>query len=104
METTGYGEGVDTCAADNMTFNQKPITARHLRFEQQERGVLYRAIRHRLGLTQRAMAAVLGISRDSIVAREHSKRMYTIPELLILLEVSRMSPDEFVQLLREIAK
>lgn len=104
METTGYGEGVDTQTGSFMTRNQKRITANYLRFEHHERGALYSAIRHRLGVTQRAMAALLGVSRDAIVVREHRKRLYTITELLALLDISQLSPDEFVQLLREIAK
>jgi hypothetical protein len=50
------------------------------------------------------MGALIGCSRDSIVSREHSKKLYTIGELLTLKDISGMSDSEWLELLREIAK
>jgi hypothetical protein len=50
------------------------------------------------------MGRLLGCSRDSIVSREQSKKLYTIGELLILKELVGMDDIEWCNLLREIAK
>jgi len=87
-----------------MTRAKIPLTARRLRQERKECGQLYRLIRAKLGLTQVAMGALIGCSRDSIVSREQSKKLYTISELLTLKEVAGMDDVEWCELLREIAK
>ena len=87
-----------------MTKSRQPLTVRTLRRNQKDRGILYRIIRGRLGLTQEAMGRLIGCTRDSIAAREGSKRLYTVAEILMLKEISGMTNDEWVELLREIAK
>ena len=98
-----YGGKVDT-QYRTMTRPKVHLTARRLRNERKECGQLYRLIRARLGITQRDMGRLLGCSRDSIVSREQSKKLYTISELLILKELVGMSDTEWCDLLREIAK
>lgn len=87
-----------------MTKARKPLTLRTIRQNQRDRGVLYKIIRARLGLTQEAMGRLIGCSRDSIAAREGSKRLYTAAELQILKEISGLTNDEWCKLLEEIAK
>jgi transcriptional regulator with XRE-family HTH domain len=87
-----------------MTKPKKPITLRTLRRNQRDRGILYKIIRVRLGITQAAMGDLMGCSRDSIAAREGSKRLYTARELLALKDVSGLDDVEWCELLREIAK
>jgi len=87
-----------------MTRPKVHLTARRLRNERKECGQLYRLIRARLGITQTAMGALIGCSRDSIVSREQSKKLYTIGELLTLKDIAGMNDDEWCNLLREIAK
>lgn len=50
------------------------------------------------------MGRLMGCTRDSIAAREGSKRLYTATELLALKDVSGMGDSEWLDLLREIAK
>jgi len=83
---------------------RKPLTLRTLRQNQRDRGILYKIIRVRLGLTQEAMGRLIGCTRDSIAAREGSKRLYTATELQVLKSVSGMTNDEWCALLEEIAK
>jgi len=99
-----YCKDVDTIQNEPMTKARKPITLRTLRKNQRDRGILYKIIRARLGLTQHAMARLMGCSRDSIAAREGSKRLYTAAELLALKDISGMGDSEWLELLREIAK
>jgi DNA-binding XRE family transcriptional regulator len=87
-----------------MTRPKVHLTARRLRNERKECGQLYRLIRARLGITQTAMGALIGCSRDSIVSREHSKKLYTIGELLTLKDLVGMGDVEWCELLREIAR
>lgn len=87
-----------------MTKPKIPLTARRLRQQRKECGQLYRLIRAKLGLTQTAMGALIGCSRDSIVSREQSKKLYTIGELLVLKDLAGLSDTEWCDLLREIAK
>jgi len=87
-----------------MTKARMPLTARTLRKERRDCGALYRLIRARLGLTQVAMAALMGCSKDALVRREHTKRLYSLVELQILREVSQLPNDEWCALLEEIAK
>jgi len=87
-----------------MTKPRKPITLRTLRKNQRDRGILYKIIRVRLGITQADMGRLMGCSRDSIAAREGSKRLYTAHELLALKDVSGLNDVDWCNLLREIAK
>lgn len=50
------------------------------------------------------MGALIGCSRDSIVSREQSKKLYTIGELLTLKDIVGMGDVEWCELLREIAR
>lgn len=87
-----------------MTKARKPLTLRTLRYNQRDRGVLYRIVRARLGITQAAMGRLIGCSRDSIAGRESAKRLFTIAELQTLKEISGLTNDEWCMLLEEIAK
>ncbi len=95
---------MDTIQNEAMTKPRKPITLRTLRKNQRDRGILYKIIRARLGLTQSGMATLMGCTRDAIAAREGSKRLYTAAEMLSLKDISGMSDSEWLELLREIAK
>lgn len=68
-----------------------------------KRGNLYQAIRHRLGLSRVAMAALLGIKPDSVRYRERQKQLYHPAEVVVLFSVSGMTPDDFLGLMRDIA-
>ena len=68
-----------------------------------KRGNLYQAIRHRLGLSRVAMAALLGIKPDSVRYRERQKQLYHPAEVVVLWQVSGMTADDFMKLLRDIA-
>ena len=81
-----------------------PLTAARIRKERRGVGLLYKLIRHRLGLTQVDMGRLMGCSRDAIVNREHSKRVYTVHEMVELQRASGMGDVEWCELLREIAK
>lgn len=81
-----------------------PLTAARIRKERRSVGLLYKLLRHRLGLTQSQMGVLLGCSRDAIVCREHSKRTYTVDEMVTLCDISGLSDAEFFAMLREIAK
>ena len=83
---------------------RKPLTASRIRRERRECGILYKIIRSRLGLTQTQLGALIGCSQSAIVNRESKKRLYSIIELVELLDISGMTNDEWVSLMREIAK
>ena len=68
-----------------------------------KRGNLYQAIRHRLGLSRVAMAALLGIKPDSVRYRERQKQLYHPAEIVVLFNVSGMTTDEYMEILRVIA-
>jgi len=80
------------------------LTARTLRRSRRDCGMLYRLIRARLGITQVAMARLMGCSKDALVRREHTKKLYTVIELQALKDISGMSDSEWLELLREIAR
>jgi len=80
------------------------LTARRIRASKRSSGLLYTLVRSKLGLTQEAMARLLGVSRWAIVNRERCKRVYTIPELTALHKASGLSDEEWCALLEEIAK
>jgi len=50
------------------------------------------------------MAALMGCSKDALVRREHTKKLYTVIELQALKDISGMTDSEWLELLREIAK
>lgn len=83
---------------------RKPLTAARLRRERRDCGILYKIIRSRLGLTQTQLGALMGCSQSAIVNRESKKRLYSVIELVELLDLSGMTNDEWVALLREVAK
>jgi len=66
-------------------------------------GNLYYAIRKRLGLTQRHAAKLIGITREAWQYRERAKLMYWPLELVVLAKLGGLSPEEFMQLLNDIA-
>jgi transcriptional regulator with XRE-family HTH domain len=80
------------------------VAVRELRRASRDRGMLYRAIRKLLRLSQGEMAEHLGCSRDAIVNREHKKRVYSLAELNALQKASGLSDVEWCELLRQIAK
>lgn len=80
------------------------LTASQIRKVKRSPGLLYSIVRSKLGLTQEAMAALLGVSRWAIVNRERCKRVYTPHEIVALQKVSGLTNDEWCKLLEEIAK
>ncbi len=82
----------------------KPLTAARIRKDRRECGILYKIIRSRLGLTQTQLGALIGCSQSAIVNRESKKRLYSIVELVELYALSGMTPEEWVNLMKEIAK
>ena len=64
---------------------------------------LYRAIRKRLGLTQRAFARLLNVSVAAVLYRERVKRVYHLYELVELQRITKLSDKAFMQLLRDSA-
>ena len=80
------------------------LTARTLRRSRRDCGMLYRLIRARLGITQVAMARLMGCSKDALVRREHTKKLYSVIELQALKDISGLSDAEWLALLEEIAK
>lgn len=68
-----------------------------------KRGNLYQAIRHRLGLSRTAMAALLGIKSDSVRYRERQKQLYHPAEVAVLFRVSGMDAESFMELLSHLA-
>ena len=82
----------------------KPLTAKAIKRHNAECGVLYKLIRHKLGITQTSMAKMLRTTLDAIVNRERRKRVYSISELVALHKVSGLSDTEWCEMLRDIAK
>jgi transcriptional regulator with XRE-family HTH domain len=80
------------------------LSARELRKVNRDRGLLYRAVRKLLGLSQAEMARHIGCSRDAILAREYRRRSYSLVELNALQRASGLSDVEWCELLRQIAK
>ena len=66
-------------------------------------GSIYRAIRHRLGLSQSEMANRLGIKLSAYQYRERVKSMYYPLEFAVLHDLSQLPPDEFINILYDIA-
>lgn len=80
------------------------LTAKHLRQMRRNPGLLYRTIRNMRGLTQADMAALMGLSRDSITQRERSKVMFCLEELIVLQRISQLDDESWWMLCKEIAK
>lgn len=88
-----------------VSVTDRPIlTAKRIRQSKKECGVLYKLVRHKLGLTQRQFAKVLGISYAALFNRENRKRVYTVGEILALQRISGIEPNEFWQILEAVAK
>jgi hypothetical protein len=49
------------------------------------------------------MAALLGIKPDSVRYRERQKQLYHPAEIVVLFNVSGMTTDEYMEILRVIA-
>ncbi len=67
------------------------------------RGNLYQAVRKILGISRANMSKLVSISEESLRYRERTKRVYHLCELVALQQVSGLSPDQFMQLLNDIA-
>ena len=67
-----------------------------------DRGLLYKMVRARLGVTQRAMAGLIGVTRNLLVQRECFKRVYTAEELSTLRRLSGLSWQELGDLIDSI--
>ena len=80
------------------------LKARELRKQRSECGLLYKLVRHRLGLTQREMAKLLRIPLDTIINRENRKSKYSIREIVALQRVSGIDGAEMWDILVAIAK
>jgi DNA-binding XRE family transcriptional regulator len=80
------------------------VSIRRLRREKRDRGIVYRAIRAMKGLSQSQMAKHMGTTKDAIVRREVTKRVYSIIELVELQRISGLSDTEWCDMLRDIAK
>ena len=81
----------------------KPIKAAKIKRVARTRGVLYSAIRQRLGVSQPVMATLTGLTRGNLVYRELNKRLYSLDEIVMLKRISGMSDTDFLQLLEELA-
>ena len=80
------------------------VSIRRLRREKRDRGIVYRAIRAMKGLSQSQMAKYMGTTKDAIVRREVTKRVYSIIELVELQRISGLSDTDWCDMLRDIAK
>ena len=80
------------------------LTASRIRQERRSAGVLYRLVRARLGLSQKAMGGLLGVSRDCIAMREKTKRVYSLEELVAFQEMTGLADVEWWNLVKEVAK
>lgn len=67
------------------------------------RGNVYRNVRMMLGLSQSQAAKAFGVSVASWKYRERMKRMYHVAELLALHELSGLTADNYLKLLKEVA-
>jgi len=80
------------------------LTARRIREERRTVGVLYRLVRGRMGLSQRDMGRLLGVSRDAIMQREKTKRTYSLEELVSLQQLTQFTDAEWWDMIKEVAK
>lgn len=77
-------------------------TAPRYRSPKSDRGLLYKVVRARLGVTQVAMAGILGIKRELLVQRECFKRVYSLGELQRLRDMSGLTWQELGELIDSI--
>lgn len=80
------------------------LTACRIREERRTVGVLYRLVRGRMGLSQRDMGRLLGVSRDAIMQREKTKRTYSLEELVALQELTGIPDQDWWDIIKEVAK
>ena len=67
------------------------------------RGNLYMSIRHLLGLSREKFCAHTGITKHTLMYRERVKVLYNLQEVVELYEISGLTPDEFMELLKDVA-
>ena len=67
------------------------------------KGNLYQAVRKILNISRANMAKHIGISEESLRYRERTKRVYHLCEMVALLQVSGLTPEDFMQLVNDIA-
>jgi DNA-binding XRE family transcriptional regulator len=79
----------------------KRLTPRHATIG--ARGNLYVAVRRTLGLSREALAEQVGVPKSTLMYRERVKVLYNLLEVVELFELSKLSPDEFMKLLKDIA-
>jgi len=57
-----------------------------------------------MGLSQRDMGRLLGVSRDAIMQREKTKRTYSLEELVSLQQLTQFTDAEWWDMIKEVAK
>lgn len=67
------------------------------------KGNLYSEIRKRTGWTREVMGEAIGCTADSLKYRERMKAMYHLKEVVGLWELSGMSADDYMKLLKDIS-
>lgn len=67
------------------------------------RGNLYLAVRRYLGMTRQQFAEHIGMSWQSLRYRERAKQLYHPNEIAVLFAASNMTPQQFTELLNDIA-
>ena len=91
-------------SVDRMNTGDYNKIARNIRKQRLDRGVLYKAVRSIVGLSQSEFAPLIGTSRDCIVQRERSKRLYSLAELVALQRITGYDDAAWCSLIRELAK
>ena len=66
-------------------------------------GKLYLAVRHMLKLSQKQMAAILGMTQPAIVRRENERGKYSLEELRDLRKFAGMSKEDWVTMYESLA-
>lgn len=66
-------------------------------------GLLFRVVRHRLGISRDEMGAIFGMSADNYRQRELMRVRYTLSEIIKLHDISGLSLEEFWLLMRELS-
>lgn len=64
---------------------------------------LYMSVRHYLKLSREKFCALTGLSIHTLIYRERCKVLYNTHEVVELYELSGMTPDEFMRLLKDIS-
>jgi hypothetical protein len=78
----------------------KRLTPRHAL---QGKGNLYTQVRRLLGISRETLSQMTGIPVSTLIYRERVKSLYNLSEVVELFELSKLSPDEFMKLLKDIA-